>query len=76
MNAGHTSLLEEADPMVSLRRLKAMIEQTTGNMPHIQEILNGLLCHIEWIESRMDDPIGLGAFFNGYDDLSGKEEKG
>lgn len=49
----------------SIRELRAMIDQTTGNMPHIQEILTGLLYHIEQIESRMDDPIGLKAFFNG-----------
>jgi len=61
--------MSEKFGFISTRELKAKIEQTTGNMPHIQEILNGLLYHIEWLESRMDDPIGLRGFFDGYDDL-------
>lgn len=55
-----------------LDKLKALIDKTTGNMPHIQEILNGLLYHIERLES---DPVGLGAFFNGYDDLPNEEKR-
>jgi len=57
-----------------LDELKAMIEQTTGNMPHIQEILKGLLYHIEQLQSKVNDPIGLTAFFNGYDSLPSEEK--
>lgn len=69
-----------------MHRLKSLVNQTTGNMPHIQEIFNGLLYHIEQFESRMIasydpdakpyDPAGLKDFFNGYDkDLSNKEKE-
>ncbi len=50
-------MLEEYD----LNELKALIDETTGNMPHIQKILKGLLYHIEQLES---DPIGLRAFYD------------
>jgi len=75
MDAGKISDLPPEE-RYDMHRLKTLVNQTTGNMPHIQEILNGLLYHIEQLASRMDDPAGLKAFFNGYDNLPSEEKEG
>ena len=39
----------------SIHRIKALIDQTTRNMPHIQEALNGLLYQIEQLKEELDN---------------------